>query len=85
MMPRSNASLRSRTAHDLVLTEDLDDVRQAFSLNSVLSAGFAAEKMPDLIADTREVTLNRQLTHSRHPPSSSALFSRSPRTHPDRG
>ncbi|MGC3021290.1 iron-siderophore ABC transporter substrate-binding protein [Brevibacterium sp. FAM 24630] len=38
--------------HDLVLTEDLDDVRQAFSLNSVLSASFAADEMPDLIADT---------------------------------
>ena len=36
----------------LVLTEDLNDVRQAFSLNSVLSASFAAEKMPDLVADT---------------------------------
>ncbi|MGO2026390.1 MAG: ABC transporter substrate-binding protein, partial [Brevibacterium aurantiacum] len=35
----------------LVLTEDLNDVRQAFSLNSVLSASFAAEKMPDLVAD----------------------------------
>ncbi|WP_436326490.1 iron-siderophore ABC transporter substrate-binding protein [Brevibacterium sp. FAM 27836] len=38
--------------HDLVLTDDLDDVRQAFSLNSVLSASFAADEMPDLIADT---------------------------------
>ncbi|MDN5588214.1 MAG: iron-siderophore ABC transporter substrate-binding protein [Brevibacterium sp.] len=36
----------------LVLTEDLNDVRQAFSLNSVLSASFAAEQMPDLVADT---------------------------------
>lgn len=36
----------------LVLTEDLNDVRQAFSLNSVLSASFAADKMPDLIAKT---------------------------------
>ncbi|MDN6189055.1 MAG: iron-siderophore ABC transporter substrate-binding protein [Brevibacterium sp.] len=38
--------------HSLVLTEDLNDVRQAFSLNSVLSASYAAKKMPDLIADT---------------------------------
>ncbi|GAA1848074.1 iron-siderophore ABC transporter substrate-binding protein [Brevibacterium marinum] len=38
--------------HSLVLTKDLNDVRQAFSLNSVLSASFAAEKMPDLLADT---------------------------------
>lgn len=37
--------------HDLVLTEDLNDVRQAFSLNSVLSASYAADEMPDLIAD----------------------------------
>lgn len=37
--------------HSLVLTEDLNDVRQAFALNSVLSASYAAEKMPDLIAD----------------------------------
>ncbi|UVI37525.1 iron-siderophore ABC transporter substrate-binding protein [Brevibacterium spongiae] len=36
---------------DLVLTEDLNDVRQAFSLNSVLSASYAADKMPGLIAD----------------------------------
>lgn len=35
----------------LVLTEDLNDVRQAFALNSVLSASYAAEKMPDLVAD----------------------------------
>ena len=36
----------------LVLTEDLNDVRHAFSLNSVLSAEFAVEKMPELIADS---------------------------------
>ncbi|TSI18775.1 iron-siderophore ABC transporter substrate-binding protein [Brevibacterium aurantiacum] len=37
--------------HSLVLTEDLNDVRQAFALNSVLSASYAAEKMPELVAD----------------------------------
>ncbi|HCG55850.1 MULTISPECIES: iron-siderophore ABC transporter substrate-binding protein [Brevibacterium] len=37
--------------HALVLTEDLNDVRQAFSLNSVLSASYAADKMPELVAD----------------------------------
>ncbi|WP_209373528.1 ABC transporter substrate-binding protein [Brevibacterium renqingii] len=35
--------------HALVLTEDLNDVRQAFSLNSVLSAAYAADRMPELI------------------------------------
>ncbi|MGO1311606.1 MAG: ABC transporter substrate-binding protein [Brevibacterium sp.] len=37
--------------HDLVLTNDEDDIRKAFSLNSILSAGYTAEKLPDLIAD----------------------------------
>ena len=34
----------------LVLTEDKDEVRQAFSLNSVLSAKYAAEHLPDELA-----------------------------------
>lgn len=33
----------------VVLTEADDDVRKAFSLNSVLSAGYAVDTMPDLI------------------------------------
>lgn len=37
--------------HDLVLTDGDDDIRKAFSLNSILSAGYTAEKLPDLIAD----------------------------------
>lgn len=41
-----------KDGRSLVLTEDLDDVRQAFSLNSVLSAAYAAKKMPELIAKT---------------------------------
>ncbi|MCI4012580.1 iron-siderophore ABC transporter substrate-binding protein [Brevibacterium sp. ZH18] len=39
-----------KDGRSLVLTDDLDEVRKAFSLNSVLSASYAAEKMPDLIA-----------------------------------
>ena len=34
----------------VVLTEKDDDLRKAFSLNSVLSARYAVEKMPELIA-----------------------------------
>ncbi len=37
--------------HDFVLTKDNDDIRKAFSLNSILSAQYTAEELPDLIAD----------------------------------
>ena len=37
--------------HDLVLTKENDDIRKAFSLNSILSAQYTAEKLPELIAD----------------------------------
>ncbi|WGP07604.1 iron-siderophore ABC transporter substrate-binding protein [Bacillus subtilis] len=37
--------------HDFVLTKDHDDIRKAFSLNSILSAEYTAEQLPGLIAD----------------------------------
>ena len=37
--------------HDFVLTKDNDDIRKAFSLNSILSAEYTAEELPGLIAD----------------------------------
>ena len=37
--------------HDFVLTKDNDDIRKAFSLNSILSAEYTAEQLPGLIAD----------------------------------
>lgn len=40
-----------KDGHDLVLTEDNDDIRKAFSLNSILSAKYTAEELPGLIAD----------------------------------
>ena len=40
-----------KDGHDLVLTNENDDIRKAFSLNSILSAQYTAEKLPDLIAD----------------------------------
>ncbi len=40
-----------KDGHDLVLTNDNDDIRKAFSLNSILSAKYTAEELPGLIAD----------------------------------
>ena len=34
----------------LVLTDDMDDLRKAFSLNSILSAKYTAENLPDQLA-----------------------------------
>jgi iron complex transport system substrate-binding protein len=36
-----------KDGHSLVFTDKQDDLRQAFSLNSVLSAKYAAEELPD--------------------------------------
>lgn len=40
-----------KNGRSLVLTEAQDDVRKAFSLNSVLSASYAIDTVPDLVAD----------------------------------